>query len=123
MKLSVILCCLDESAVIRTQLDALAGQEWSEPWEFVVADNGSTDGTQDIVMSYRDRIPNLRLVDASDKRGLAPARNVGAREAAGESIAYCDADDEIAPGCVPAMGAAVVPSDFVACRGHSDKVT
>src|SRR3546814_20019585 len=88
MKLSVILCCLDESAVIRTQLDALAGQEWSEPWEFVVADNGSTAGTQDIVMSYRDRIPNLRLVDASDKRGLAHARHVRACEAARKSVGY-----------------------------------
>src|SRR3546814_5403456 len=107
MKLSVILCCLDESAVIRTQLDALAGQEWSEPWQFVVADNGSTDGTQDLVMSYSDRIPNLRLVDASDKRGLARARHVGAREAAAESIAYCAADDAIAPGWVAAMGEAV----------------
>src|SRR3546814_18408136 len=87
-----------------------------------VADNGSTDGTQDIVMSYRDRIPNLRLVDASDKRGLAHARNVGAREAAGESIAYCDADDEIAPGWVAAMGAAVGQLAFVACRVDFDNL-
>ena len=65
MELSVIIPCLNAEATIATQLEALANQHWSKPWEVVVSDNGSTDNSLEIVKSYKDRLPNLRIVDAS----------------------------------------------------------
>jgi glycosyltransferase involved in cell wall biosynthesis len=65
MRLGVIIPCLDGSQTIAGQLEALARQECSDPWEIVLADNGSTDGTLDIVRRYQERLPNLRIVDAS----------------------------------------------------------
>jgi glycosyltransferase involved in cell wall biosynthesis len=122
MKLSVIIPCLNEEAYLGVQLEALANQQWSEPWEVIVADNGSTDRSPAIVEQYRGRLPNLRLVDASDRRGQAHARNVGARIAAGTALAFCDADDEVAPGWLSAMGQALSEHDFVAGRFADDKL-
>jgi glycosyltransferase involved in cell wall biosynthesis len=122
MKLSVIIPCLNVADTIATQLEALVNQHWSEPWEIIVADNGSTDNSVDIVMRYKGRLSNLRIVDASDKRGQAHAKNIGVRNALGESLAFCDADDEVAPGWVAAMGEALSKYDFVACRMDIEKL-
>jgi GT2 family glycosyltransferase len=116
MKLSVVIPCLNVVDTIATQLEALAKQQWSEPWEVIVADNGSTDGSMDVVKRYESRLPNLHIVDASSKRGQAYARNMGAKSAIGESLIFCDADDEVAPDWLATMGEALSKWDFVACR-------
>ena len=122
VKLSVIIPCFNAADVIATQLEALASQHWSEPWEVIISDNGSTDGMLVIVEQYRERLPNLRVVDSSDRRGPGHARNVGALAATGEALAFCDADDEAAPGWVAAMGEALSKYDFVAGRLDSTKL-
>ena len=116
MKLSVIIPCFNAADTIGVQLEALANQQWSEPWEVIVSDNGSTDNSMEVVKQYEGRLPHLRIVDASGKRGRAYARNVPAQVARGESLAFCDADDEVAPGWLAAMGEALSEHDFVACR-------
>src|ERR1700756_5684791 len=98
MKLSVIIPCYNVGDNIAAQLEALAGQQWSEPWEVIVADNGSTDNSLQVVRECARRLPELRIIDASGKAGAAHARNVGARAATGDYLAFCDADDEVAPG-------------------------
>ena len=116
MKLSVIIPCYNEADTIATQLEAFAKQYWSEPWEIIVSDNGSTDDSVAIVEKYRSKLPHLHIVDASAKRGAPHAINVGAQAATGDAIAVCDADDEIAPGWVAAIGEALSRHDFVASR-------
>jgi len=115
VKLSVIIPCYNAAATIGAQLDALAEQRWSEPWEIIIADNRSTDTSMDIVAQYRERLPNLRVIDASEQRGPAYAVNRGIDAALGESVLLCDADDVIGPGYIAAMGAALAEHDFVAC--------
>jgi glycosyltransferase involved in cell wall biosynthesis len=122
MKLSVIIPCLNAADTVAIQLEALANQHWSEPWEVIVADNGSTDSSSLIVKSFEERLPNLRIVDSSDKRGAAHARNVGAVHATGESLAFCDADDEVGRGWVSAIGNALSRYDFVASRFEMKKL-
>jgi glycosyltransferase involved in cell wall biosynthesis len=120
--LSVIVPVLNAADVVSGQLEALARQQWARPWEVVVAENGSTDSTVDVVEAYRDRLPALRVVDASGRRGQAHALNVGARAALAEGLVFCDADDEVAPGWVAAMGEALAEHDFVACRSEAGKL-
>jgi glycosyltransferase involved in cell wall biosynthesis len=114
--LSVVIPCLNAAETLAVQLEALAGQSWDGDWEVIVADNGSSDGSQAIVEEYGGRIESLRLVDASDRRGQARARNVGAAAARGEVLLFCDADDQVAPGWLAAMAKALDEHSFVACR-------
>ncbi|MGB3639457.1 MAG: glycosyltransferase [Rivularia sp. (in: cyanobacteria)] len=118
MKLSVVIPCFNAAGTIAAQLEALTKQQCSEAWEIIIADNGSTDETPNIVKQYQHHLPNLRIVDASAIKGSAHARNVGASVALSENLAFCDADDEITPGWVAAMIEALSKHDFVA--GNSD---
>ena len=122
MKLSVIIPCFNAARTIGAQLEALAQQNWSQPWEVIVADNGSTDESLRVVERYTKILPNLTLVSARQIRGQAHARNVGARAATGEALAFCDADDEVAPGWLAAMGDALSTFEFVACRIEFEKL-
>jgi glycosyltransferase involved in cell wall biosynthesis len=112
----VVIACYNAEKYLATQLDALAGQECSWPWEVIVADNGSTDRTLAIVERYRERLPRLEVVDASSRRGAAAARNDGVRAARGQHILFCDADDEVAPGWLAAMTEALVQHPVVGAR-------
>jgi len=116
MKLSVIIPCLNAAATVADQLEALAAQEYAAAWELIVADNGSRDETREIVDAYRSKIPDLRLVDAADRRGQAYAKNVAARVAEGEGLLFTDADDRVGAGYLAAMARALAEHEFVACR-------
>jgi len=116
MDLSVVIPCMNGAGVIGEQLAALSRQEWHRPWEVIVADNGSTDGTAALVEKHKENLPQLRLVDASGKRGAAHARNVGVAAARGKAIAFCDADDQVGSGWLAAMGNALDRHRFVAAR-------
>jgi GT2 family glycosyltransferase len=111
--LSVVIPCLDVADVLGRQLDALARQVWSGTWEVIVADNGSSDATRAVVESFRPRLPAIRVVDASRRRGRQHACNAGAH-LGGRSVAFVDADDEVAPGYVAALGDALVDHPIVA---------
>ena len=55
----------------------------------------------------------LRVVDASRAPGINVGRNDGVAAAAGTSILLCDADDEVAPGWLHALAAALADADLV----------
>ncbi len=122
MKLSVIIPSYNAGDTIGMQLDAFANQEWSEPWEIIVADNGSTDNTLAVVEEYQKKMPHLRLVDASDRSGAAHARNIGAKNATSECLAFCDADDVVSFGWVAAMGEGLEKYDYVGGRNEHWKL-
>lgn len=122
LRLSVVVPVYNAEATLGAQLEALARQDWSQPWEIVIANNRSTDGSMKVVEQYRPRLPNLRIVDASERQGQPFALNIGAQQARAEALAFCDSDDEIAPGWVAAMGEALQQHSLVACRFDIDKL-
>ena len=88
-------------------------QTYTGPWEVVVVDNGSTDASVQVVEAWRERIPGLRIVDASGARGLNHARNRGADAARGDLLAFADADDEAVPGWLESLATAAAFADLV----------
>jgi glycosyltransferase involved in cell wall biosynthesis len=116
VELSVVIPVHNAAKTIALQLEAFACQNWCEPWEVIIADNGSTDQSLSICQQYGHRFTNLRVVDASARRGSAYARNVGAVVARSKALAFCDADDQVAPGWIAAMGEALKRHNLVAGR-------
>lgn len=114
MKISVIVPCLNAADTIGLQLEALAHQDYAEPWELIIADNGSTDQTAQVVTQFQQKIPGLRFLDASNERGSSFARNSAASVAQGDFLLFCDADDEVSPGWITAMARALEQHDLVA---------
>ena len=120
MKLSVILPCFNGTSTITVQLDALTRQHWPGGWELIVVNNGSTDSSMDIVERYQGRLPGLRIVEAhvpgTPRLGVPHSYNVGINAATGDAFVFCEADDEVAPGWLAAMGNALGQHEFVAAR-------
>jgi len=112
--ISVVLPVRDGLPWLDAQLTALAAQECDEPWEVVVADNGSRDDSVALVHQWSVRCGVIRLLDASARPGPSAARNAGVRAARGELLAFCDADDVVQPGWLRACVAALADADVVA---------
>jgi glycosyltransferase involved in cell wall biosynthesis len=110
---SVVVPVRNGAATIEDQLAALAGQRYDAPWEVVVADNGSTDATRAVVDGWSTRLPGLRIVDATGRACAAAARNAGARQARGDFLAFCDADDVVGPEWLASLAAAAPDFDVV----------
>lgn len=120
-RLSVVIPCYNAAATLAVQLDALVALTCA-PWEVIVVDNGSTDGSRALAEGYRDRLPRLQVIDAPHRRGAAVARNAGAAAASGEFVAFCDADDEVAPGWVEGLLDVLADNDFAASHFDMKKL-
>ncbi len=116
--ISVIIPVRNGEAHVADQLAALAAQSYRGGWELVVADNGCTDATMDIVYDWRDRVPSLTVADATVRRGLNHARNAGAGAARGDFLAFCDCDDVADPGWLEAMAQAARHADLIGGRNE-----
>jgi len=74
--------------------------------EILVVDDGSTDDTASLVRSAAEVDPRVRCIDQGGNRGRSSARNFGIDSAAGDWIAFVDADDLWAADRLEAMMAA-----------------
>ena len=113
MKVSVIIPCLNGADTIGIQLEELADQQLPELIQVIVCDNGSTDETKAVVQQYKERLPNLYIVEATAKKGAAYTRNTAILAASGDAFLFIDADDKIAPGWLSAMTKALLKHDLV----------
>lgn len=118
LKISVILPCYNGAETVAQQLEALAHQQYAGSWEVIFVNNGSTDDSVAIAHQYLPCLPSLKIVDAytppGPRLGVAHSYNVGIQAASGDAFVFCEADDEVAPGWLAAMGQALTQYDFVA---------
>lgn len=87
---SVIISVLNRVSDIETQLEAIISQTYQD-YEVIYVDNGSSDGTKELIESYADKYQKIKIIDASHVKGSPySARNLGIREAKGDIIAFLD---------------------------------
>lgn len=89
LSISVIIITLNRAELIRETLDSLTRQT-RQPDEVIVVDNGSTDGTREVVSSFDGKL-HIRYI-LEEARGIPYARNTGVRNATGDIIAFIDDD-------------------------------
>lgn len=90
---SVVVPVYNGAAYVSSALDSVLSQS-HPPIECIVVDDGSTDGTPQVLSSYGDRVQVLSLSNG----GVSRARNAGARVATGRWLSFLDADDLWLPG-------------------------
>ena len=89
---SVVMPVLDGERFVADAVASVRAQAWPE-LELIAVDDGSTDGTAEILVELAADPANRLRVVRTENRGPAAARNHGLRLAHGAFIAFIDADD------------------------------
>jgi glycosyltransferase involved in cell wall biosynthesis len=90
---SILVPCHDAERWVGDAIECAVGQDWPAT-EVIVADDGSTDRTREVLASFGSAIRWI----AAPHRGANATRNVLLAEARGEWVSFLDADDTIPPG-------------------------
>lgn len=102
MKLTVLIPCFNEKDTILTILDRVLKAPIGDlGLEIIVVDDGSTDGTREILTGLT--YPELRVVFHEKNSGKGAALSTGLRYASGDVLVIQDADLEYDPQDYPAL--------------------
>ena len=107
---SVVIPTYNRLPILQKCLQAMEAQDFTQPYEIVVVDDGSTDGTVEFLQSHRHEFPHVRLLLQSHE-GAAIARNTGIDLATGDTIVFIDSDLVVTPIFLSAHAQALENSD------------
>ncbi len=123
-RISVILATHDTAAFLPGCLRSLLGQTFRD-FEVIAVDDGSTDGSGELLESWARRHRNVRVLHQAH-RGAAAARNAGLAAASGQYVIALDSDDLLPPDAygtlwalAEARGADVITGIAESFRGRS----
>ena len=119
MDLSIIIPSFNRADTLERALDSVLQQTYFQQdaaFEIIVVDDGSTDGTAELV---KTRYPSVHLLQQAN-RGVSSARNRGLRQARGEWIALLDSDDEWLPHKLMTQMALLNDSGLKVC--HTEEI-
>ncbi|MBQ2666102.1 glycosyltransferase family 2 protein [Methanobrevibacter sp.] len=91
VRISVIMPVYNCEKYLEKSLDSLVNQSFGDI-EIICVNDGSTDGTSDILNEYQKRDSRIRIINQQNK-GAGASRNIGLSEATGECIYFMDSDD------------------------------
>ncbi len=94
--LSIVLPCFNEELNIERTVRGVASwlKTKNDPWEIVVVNDGSRDGTGTILQILQREIPELRIVTHEKNRGYGAAVRSGCDAATGDVIGFMDSDGQ-----------------------------
>lgn len=96
---SIIIPCYNAEPWIGECLDSAIAQTY-RPLEIIVIDDGSTDGSLDVIKRYAQQHPDLIQYETGPNRGGCAARNRGFALSKGEYVMFLDADDVISANAI-----------------------
>ena len=116
IKFSIIIPVYNVEAYLRECLDSVLAQTCSD-WEAICVNDGSTDGSLDILQEYAAKDARFRFIDQHNK-GLSAARNAGIDAAEGEYIFLLDSDDWIVPDALERLSKRINGQDIICFAGQ-----
>ncbi|TLV02662.1 glycosyltransferase family 2 protein [Dyadobacter luticola] len=119
MKVSILTVVYNGAATIRSCIDSVLKQDYSDI-EYIIVDGNSTDGTQEIVTSYGDKV--AQFISERDS-GIYDAMNKAIQLATGEVIGILNADDFYAyPSVISEVVKTMQSGDFQCVYGDLEFV-
>ena len=91
MKVSVIVAAYNAEKYVAETIESIGNQSIDD-YEIIVVNDGSSDGTIDILREYEKRYSHMTVID-KENGGPSSARNAGLDIAQGEFVYFFDADD------------------------------
>ena len=116
---SVIVPCRDVAATVEAAIAGVLASTLRE-LEVIAVDDGSADGTPEVLRAIAARDPRVKVLD-SGGRGVSAARNVGLDAAKGEYVFFLDADDTVEPDFYPKAVEAMQRDNADYCRVAHDR--
>ena len=114
---SVIIPTLNQSAKLKQCLFHLSELSFDpDLFEVLVIDNGSTDDTKEISLSFHDKIKNLRYLFC-ESPGLMAARHMGCNMANGEILCYLDDDSLVTKNWLKGISESFADEDVAMVGG------
>lgn len=99
--ISVIMPCYNTEQYVEETLKSVLKQSFKD-YEIICLNDGSTDGTLEILNRYQKSYPNIRVI-SSENHGVAYQRNTGVQCAQGKYIYYMDSDDLLRENCLQTL--------------------
>ncbi len=93
MKLSILLSTYNHEKYIREALDSILMQKTDFEYELIVLDDASTDNNQKIILEYKDKFKNIKLLFNKKNHGGLFSHRMGKYHAQGEYLAFLEGDD------------------------------
>lgn len=95
-KLSVLMPVYNAAPFLGSAIESILSQTYGD-FEFIIVDDGSTDGSSDTIASYSRRDARIHSITQDHNRGIVRALNIGLEACAGDFVARMDADDVSLP--------------------------
>ena len=115
-RFTIVVPCWNAAATLRETLASLDAQTFTD-WEALLIDDGSTDATPTLIAEAVARDPRYRALRPTGK-GPSDARNMALREARGEILSFCDADDLFEPNKLALMNTAFQDASVAGAYGR-----
>jgi glycosyltransferase involved in cell wall biosynthesis len=106
---SVVMPCYNEAPTILEAVKRVIEVPFRK--EIVIVDDGSTDGTREILETEVEKLPTVRVFYLDRNRGKGAALRRGFRETTGDIIIIQDADLEYDPGEIPSVVKPILDGD------------
>lgn len=94
---SVVITSYNQKDILSRAIDSVLSQTYNS-LQIVIADDGSTDNSQDLIEGYFQRFPNeIKPVLSPKNQGIPKNKNMGFKACDGDFITYLDGDDYYFP--------------------------
>ncbi len=100
---SIVVPTFNRASALTRNVRSLLTQETASPYEIIVVDNNSTDGTREKMRALAARAPEKLRYMTEHAQGVSAARNAGVLAARGGVIAFIDDDAVAHPGWLNAL--------------------
>src|SRR5258708_21755590 len=112
-RVSVLMPVFNREELVGEAIESILGQDFGD-FELVIVDDGSTDGTPEVLRTWAARDARIVVVTSPRNIGIAEAPNLGMRHARAEYVARLDRDDLMMPGRLAAQTAVLESQPEVA---------